>query len=70
VPAWGMGSCRLLVDLPLLAFLAVPTHGCHVLAHTLPHKHAVTNAFGGMYARVCHAVNGVENGWSVRQWHQ
>ena len=27
-------------------------------------------AFIGTYAMVCHAMNGMENGRSVRQWHQ
>jgi hypothetical protein len=45
-------SCRLLVDLPLLALLAVSAHVCHVLALPFPHKMCSHHAFGCTYARV------------------
>jgi hypothetical protein len=62
-------TCRLLEYLPPLALLAVPALGCHILANTLPHNMCSHQAIGGTYARVGHAVNGVENG-TVREWHQ
>jgi hypothetical protein len=55
-----MRSCRLLVNFPPLALLAVPAHGCHVPAHTFPDKTRRHHASGGTYARVSHALNGVE----------
>jgi hypothetical protein len=63
-------SCRLLVDLPTLVLLAVSAHGCHVLAHTFPHKTCSHHVFGGTYARVSHVVHGVEDSSSVCQWYQ
>ncbi len=52
-------SCWLLVDLSPLALLAVSALGCHVFAHTLPDKTCRHHTFGGTYARVGHAVDGV-----------
>jgi hypothetical protein len=63
-------NCRLLVDLPPLALLAVSAKSCHILANTLTHKTCRHPRFGGTYARAGHTVNGMLDGSSVRQQHQ
>ncbi len=53
-------SCWLLVDLSILALLAVAAHSCHVFAHSLLDKMGRHHMLGGMYARVGHAGDGME----------
>ncbi len=58
-------SCWLLVKLYILALQAVAAHSCHMFAYALPDKKCSHHTLGGMYARVGHTVNGVEDCSSV-----
>jgi hypothetical protein len=63
-------SCWLLVNLAPLTLLARPVHGCHILAHALPHKMCRQHTLCSTYAWMCYVVDGVEHSWPVLQWYQ